>query len=239
MADKIEMLYESDLWDKSGECELLLLAFDGDHLYGRDKREGRSMKIRIAPRKFRRYLVRDTDQCRMVYFSTRKGYHIRNLVWKEKDDEIIIDPEKWLAFAGTHLNAAGDYPISKDLVEKLSGASGRFVFGTEGYMIHRDISGGDWGQDELVICYNAANVSMDAGEVFRIRIDSHTDLTEQVEKLMPTLRGNKWNERMIRDLVETLDTYDSNVYIDMNDASGNFSRMQIRMDGGKITEALR
>ena len=25
MADKIEILYESDLWDKSGECELLFL----------------------------------------------------------------------------------------------------------------------------------------------------------------------------------------------------------------------
>ena len=56
---------------------------------------------------------------------------------------------------------------------------------------------------------------------------------------MPSLRGNKWNEEMIRDLVKTLDTYDSDTYIDMTNASGNFSRLQIRMDGGKITEALR
>lgn len=239
MADKIEILYESNLWDKSGECELLFLAFDGDHLYGREKYEGRSMKIRIAPRRFRRYSVKDTDQCRMVYFSTKKGYHIWNLIWEEKDDENVIDTDKWLAFARTRLDAAGDYPISKELIENLSGVSGRFVFGTEGCMIHRDISGGDWGQDELVICYSGSNVSMGSGKVFRIRIDSHTNLTEQMEKLMPSLRGNKWNEEMIRDLVKTLDTYDSDTYIDMTNSSGNFSRLQIRMDGGKITEALR
>ncbi|MCR5738573.1 MAG: hypothetical protein K6G43_01995 [Lachnospiraceae bacterium] len=235
MAEKIEILYETGLWEKNSECELLFTAFDGKLLYGREKHEGNILKIRTAPRRFRRYSVNDADRCRMIYFSTDNGYHVWDMIWKEENDTCVIDPQEWLSFARNNLGKAGDHAMQADMMERLSGIQGLWIR-EYGYMIHRDVSGGDWGQDEIVACLCGKNIIMDEGSIFRLRINSHTNLRKQAEMIRPVLGGSKWNRENIRKLTDTLDTYDSNMFLDMKNDNGEYVHRQIRMDGGKVSE---
>ena len=237
MSEKIEILYETGLWDKSGACELLFLHFEGDHLYGNDEAKGRKIKIRTAPRKFRCYDLADSDGCRLVYFNTESGYQVMKPDWKERNGNFILNPEETIAHARTSAEASGGYRITRKMLEGFS--HGGFVFSSDGYLAHRDVSGGDWGQDQLVAAFCEKNVEFDGRSVFKICIESHSDLSEQMEMMMPLLRGNKWTEKNVGEMIRSLDTYDSNVYLDMKDDKGKITKFQIRMDGGKIRESYR